>query len=211
VLATLLATRLPRFDGAGGAPPSRRLVPPSVLLPGRALALAAVGYAALQGFAVLHLAARGSGHGSYVLVAFGVAYVGTRLVGSRIPDRFGAGRITICCGVGEAAGLVLVGLAHGLTLGVVGGLVAGAGFAILYPALAVLVLDATPEPDRGTAIGAFTSFWDLGLAAGGLVSGAVARADLPSTFFVAAVAAVVTAALGVRAVVTATRRRAAPA
>jgi MFS family permease len=205
LLGAAIATTLPDFGATTGAAPSTSLVPRSVLMPGSALALAAVGYAALQGFVVLHLAARGTGHGSLVLTAFAAAYVGVRLVASQVPDRFGAGRIAVVCGLGEAVGLVLIGVAHGLPLGIAGGVVAGAGFAVLYPALALIVLDRTPVHDRGTAIGAYTSFWDLGLAVGGLATGAVARVDLPSTFFLAAAAAVATAALGAKAAMSSRR------
>ncbi|BCJ68772.1 MFS transporter [Polymorphospora rubra] len=189
VVATLPGT------APGEAGPAR-LLPRPVVLPGTALALSAFGYAALTGFVALHLADRGIGHGAVLLSLFGAAYVVVRLVFGRLPDRLGPRPVVVFCGLAEAAGLLLIALAPTFWVAALGALVMGGGFTLLYPALALLVIRRSPERDRGVALGAYTSFWDLGLGAAGLVTGAVAMIGYGWVFLLAAGLAAATAAVG---------------
>jgi MFS family permease len=197
-LAAVVLTCLPaRAAGRNaGQAASRKLLPPPVILPGTALALAAVGYSALSGFVVLHLAARGVGGGPLALSLFGAAYIVVRLVAGRLPDRAGAGRVAVACGLTEAVGLLLLAVAGSAWMAGLGAVVMGAGFTLLYPSLALLVINRSAESERGAALGAYTSFWDLGLGAAGLVTGAIASVSLPDVFVVGAVAAVAAAGTG---------------
>jgi MFS family permease len=194
--AVAVALRMPRGDLGDGAV-SRRLVPRPVLLPGTALALAAVGYSALAGFVVLHLDHRGVGGGSLALGLFGAAYIVVRLLFGRLPDRIGAAPIAVASGLLEAVGLALIAVAHSAWLAGLGALVMGAGFTLLYPSLALLVINRSDPAERGAALGAYTSFWDLGLGAAGLITGAIATGlGYPAVFAVAAGAALAAAIAG---------------
>ncbi len=196
--AALLVLRLPARPADAGQV-TRRLLPRPVVLPGTALALAAAGYSALSGFVVLLLESRGIGGGSLALSLFGAAYVGVRLVAGGLPDRTGAGRVAVACGLTEAAGLLIIAASSTLWAASLGALVMGAGFTLLYPSLALLAINRTTPEERGAALGAYTSFWDLGLGAGGLLTGAVATFGYPAVFVVAAVAAVAASATGLLA------------
>jgi MFS family permease len=196
VLALSLLGCLPRQAARMEQETSRRLVPRAAVLPGLSLALAAVGYSALSGFAVLLLDSRGLGGGPLVLSLFGAAYITVRLAAGRLPDRVGAGRVAVCCGLAEAAGLLIIVLSETRWQAGAGAVVMGAGFTLLYPSLALLVLNRSAARERGAAIGAFTSFWDLGLGAAGLVTGVVAAFGYPAIFMVAAAAAVAAAGAG---------------
>ncbi|MEU4580242.1 MFS transporter [Nonomuraea sp. NPDC023979] len=166
------------------------------LLPGTALALAAAGYAGLAAFVVLHLQARGIGSGVAVLSGFSLVYASTRLVIGHLPDRVGPRRMVIWCGAGEAAGLVIIAVAPNLPLAVLGGVVMGVGFSLLHPSLALMVMNRTDPAKQGAALGAYTSFWDLGLAVWGPLIGVVAGGlGYPAVFLVGAACAV--AAVGV--------------
>ena len=194
--AVLIATRLPNRE-LGSGPVSRRLLPRSAVLPGTALALAAVGYNALAAFVVLHLDHRGLGGGSLALGLFGTAYILVRLVFGRLPDRVGPALIATACGLSEAVGLILIAIGPALWLVAVGALIMGAGFTLLYPSLALLVIDRSDEAERGAALGAYTSFWDLGLGVAGLVTGAVATGfGYEAVFLIAALAALASATVG---------------
>jgi MFS family permease len=182
-----------------GGPVSRVLLPRSVILPGTALALAAFGYAALTGFVALHLEARGIAHGAVLLSVFGAAYVGVRVVAGRVPDRVGAAPVVLACALGEATGLLLITVAPTLWVAIGGALVMGGSFTLLYPALALVVIDRAPERERGAALGAFTSFWDAGLGVSGLVTGVIALAGYPWVFAVATGLAALSAGVGLRA------------
>ncbi len=205
VLGMLLVLAKPRPEQpTSAARPA--LLPGAALAPGTALALAALGYAALAAFVVLHLDARSIGDGIAAFNAFGVTYVGVRLFLGGLPDRLGAARVALWSTVVEAAGLLIVALAPNLAVAVVGGLVIGAGLSLLFPALALIVINRTAPEQQGGALGAFTSFWDIGLVAGGPLAGLIAGLwGYPAIYLVMAACAAGSAALTLN-----TSRRASP-
>ena len=187
LLGAMLAARLPDAHQPAAAPAGQPLLPRPAIGPGVAIALASVGYAALAGFAVLHLAERGSGGGSSVFIAFAATVVAGRLLLGSLPDRLGPTRTAVASGVAETAGLALVGAASSWQVAVLGAAMMGAGFAVLYPALALLVLDGTDDRSRGAALGTFSAFFDAGVGVGAPLAGAVASVwGYPGAFYTAA-------------------------
>jgi MFS family permease len=192
----VLAGRIP--DPAPPVATGRRtaLVPSAAIRPGMALALANLGYAALSGFVILHLAETGVGHGAAVFTAFAFAVVGMRLLGGRLPDRFGPARSAVGAAAAEALGLAAIALATSLPVALVGALLMGAGFSLLYPSLALIVVNRTEPAERGAALGTFTAFFDAGVGLGGPLAGAIASfGGYPAAFWVAAGAALLGAVL----------------
>jgi len=176
----------------------RSFFPVSTLAPGAALSLASVGYAALAAFVALHMAARGVSNGIAAFNAFGVTYIGVRLVIGNLPDRHGASRVAFWSGLVEAVGLLLVAVAHNLAVAIAGGLVVGAGLSLLFPALALLVINRTAAAQQGAALGAFASFWDIGVALGGPIAGTIASlSGYPAIYYVMTGCAVASAVLSV--------------
>jgi len=184
----ILVRRMP--DPHRPPPPGRApapLLPRPSLAPGLALGLASIGYATMASFVVLHLDAVGIGGGAVVFTTFTAAVVAARLLGGRLPDRIGARPCAIAAGAVEAAGLVLVAVAGSLPLALAGALVLGVGFSLLYPSLALLVVERVDESRRGAALGAFTAFFDLGIGLGAPLAGAVASVGgYPASFAAAA-------------------------
>lgn len=181
------------------APASERapLLPREVRVPGLALAFANIGYGTVAGFLVLHLADRGIGHGAAAFTAFAAAVVFARLVLGGLPDRLGPQITATGAFVAETAGLALIGAAGQWWVAGLGAVVMGLGFSLLFPSLALIVMDRTAEATRGTAMGAFTAFFDVGVGLGAPLAGAVAAAGgYPAAFFVAAGCAAVGALLG---------------
>jgi MFS family permease len=176
----VLISVIPAPEGTGqrAAPPpgglGQRLLLRPALVPGLGLALAAAGYAGLASFVVLYLRARGIGSGVAVLATFSAVYAGTRLFIGHLPDRLGPRRVAAWSGLGEAAGLLIIAVAPDLPVAVAGSVIMGAGFSLLHPSLALVVMNRTDRSRQGAAIGAYTSFWDLGLAVFGPLTGAVA-------------------------------------
>jgi MFS family permease len=193
----LLALRLPEPAREGSpAPAPLALFPRAAHRPGLALALANIGYAALAGFVVLHLRARGIGGGASVFTAFAVAVFASRLALSRVPDRAGARPTATAAGLLEALGLAVIAVAHSLAVALCGAVVVGVGFSMLFPSLALMVVGRVGGDRRGSALGAFTAFFDIGVGLGGPLAGATAAiAGYPAVFVLAAVAALCTAAL----------------
>jgi MFS family permease len=197
----VIASRLPEPPSDGPREPGPlAFLPRPAHRPGLALALANIGYAALAGFVVLHLNARHIGGGASVFTAFAIAVFASRLVLSRVPDRAGAGPTATVAGLLEALGLGVIALAHSLAVALVGAVVVGVGFSMLFPALALMVVGEVGEDRRGSAMGAFTAFFDIGVGVGGPLAGATAAlAGYPAVFALAAVAALAAALLAASA------------
>ena len=215
LLAALVALRIPdRRTGGGAASPTaapaaasagaRPAEPPAgprrgtwfaseAVAPGAALALATLGFAAVASFIVLHLDERGIGHGAGVFTAFALSVVAIRLVGGWMPDRFGASRTAAGAAAVEAVGLVVIALAQSIGVAILGAIAMGAAFSLLFPSLALLVLERVGEERRGVAMGTFTAFFDAGVGIGAPIAGlAAAIGGYGASFAVAAVAATAT-------------------
>jgi MFS family permease len=193
-LVSLVPAPPPAARATGG---QRLLIRPAVL-PGVALGLAAGGYAGLAAFVVLHLQARGIHAGVVVLGCFSAVYAGTRLVIGHLPDRLGPRRVATWCGVGEAAGLLIIAAAPNLVIAIIGSVVMGVGFSLLHPSLALMVMNRTAGAQQGAAIGAYTSFWDLGVGLWGPLAGVIASGLGYPAVFIAGAAGAATAAVMAR-------------
>ncbi len=200
LLGALIAMRIPEsFEPREPEPISRHnLLAREAIAPGLALSMGTVGYAAVAAFLVLHLDERGIGHGAEVFTAFAAMVVLARIVGGWLPDRYGPVPCIVGAGVVEAAGLLAIMSAQSATLAIAGALAMGAAFSLLFPSLALIVIDRVPEERRGVAMGTFTAFFDIGVGVGAPLAGlAAALGGYAASFGFAAAAAVGTIALGV--------------
>jgi MFS family permease len=201
----LIALRLPAPLHPLGHAEQHPLIAREAVRPGVALALAAIGYATVAAFVVLHLEARSVGHGATVFGVFATMIVLTRLIGGDLPDRVGPARVAAVAALGEAAGLTLIGFAHSLTVALLGALAMGAAFSLLYPSLSLIVVERIPETRRGAALGTFTAFFDAGVGLGAPLAGlAAALSDYEGAFLFAAAIAVVSATVTALAISTRT-------
>ena len=188
LLAIVSAAIVLSLSSTGAASAGDRnvpLFPRAVLRPGTAFVFAALGYAALASFGALHFSARGWGGGARPLVAFGIAFLLTRGLGAHLPDRFGSIPVAIGAALVEACGLLVFAIAGSPLVALTGALLVGAGFALSYPAFALIAVNAVPASHRGAALGAFTSFWDIALAIGAPLAGALTTWGGGSAPFVA--------------------------
>ncbi len=122
---------------------------------------------------------------SLFYTAYAIGAVGVRVGGGNLIDTRGR-RATIIPSMfvqGAAAGLLtamaLLVRPH-MTVPVVpflflAGLIAGAAHGFLYPALAALLMDVTPEARRGGVVGIFSAVFLVGNALGSMVFGYVAH------------------------------------
>lgn len=172
LLGAAIASRLPDPHVPGSREEPRTLIARESLRPGAALGLGVIGYAAIAAFVILHLDERGIGHGTLAFSVFAVTVVVTRLVGGDLPDRLGPVRCATAAAAVEALGLAVVALAPSLPVTLLGASAMGAAFSTLYPALILTVVDRVPESRRGSAVGTFTAFFDVGVGLGGPLTGA---------------------------------------
>jgi MFS family permease len=196
LLGAAIASRVPDpFEPLPHAEP-HPLIAPEAVRPGLAVALASMGYATVAAFIVLHLDARGVGHGATVFGAFAAMIVLTRLVAGNLPDRFGPAPVAAVATLVEAVGLVLIGLAHSLPLALAGGMAMGAGFSLLNPSLMLIAVGRVSQAARGAAMGTYTAFFDAGVGLGAPLAGlAVALTSYEGAFFLAAAIAALSALL----------------
>lgn len=195
LFAAVLASRIPDpFEPKHIEGQRRKFIAREALGPGGALALASVGYAAMASFIVLHLKAQGVGHGALVFSTFAAALVITRVIAGGLPDRLGPRRVAAVAAVLEAVGLALIALGGELTTDVIGAVIMGTAYSVLYPALSLIVIERVPPSRRGAALGTFTGAFDFGVGIGAPLVGVVsALTDYSGGFLFAAVLALLPA------------------
>jgi MFS family permease len=192
----LVAARLPEpFQPSREQEEASPLIAREAVRPGAALALASLGYATVAAFVVLHLDARGVGHGAAVFGAFATMVVLTRLLGGDLPDRVGPARVATAAALVDAVGLATIAVAGSLAVALAGALAMGAAFSLLYPSLSLIVVNRIPDTRRGAALGTFTAFFDAGVGLGAPLAGLVAAlAGYQGAFLFAAAVALASAA-----------------
>jgi MFS family permease len=201
-LGALVALRIPDPHRPSSEPEKRPLLALESVRPGIGISLASVGFAAMASFIVLHLEAQGSGHGTVAFTAFAATVVLTRLVGGDLPDRIGPLRCAAGAAGLEAVALALIALAESLPLALAGAVGMGMAFALLYPSLSLVAINSVSESRRGSALGTFTAFFDIGVGLGAVLAGiAAALGGYPAAFWLGSACAagtglVVTRGLG---------------
>lgn len=173
-----------------------RWVPSSALRPGTSLAMVALAYGSFMSFVVLLLDHEGIGHGASVFTAFTASFVITRLLLSWVPDRIGSHPTVLIAGLIQASGIALVALAGSLPVVLFGAILSGGGMSLVFPALAVIVIENTDLARRGTALGAFLAFFDIGVGLGAPFAGVIASAGAGNNYAAAFFAAAAVSACG---------------
>ena len=175
-------------------------LPAGAIRPGIALGLANVGFGTIAGFIVLLLDSRGIGHGAAAFTLYTAGVVLTRLFFGWIPDRWGARRSALAGGIFQTAGIVAIGSATTLPAALIGAGLTGIGSSLIFPSLALIVVNATDPAARATAMGWFTSFFDVGVALGAPFAGLVASVgggeNYPAAFYAAAAVCLAGALIG---------------
>ena len=156
---------------------------------GLALSLGSLGFGVIASFVALFYARRGWSDPALMLTVYGVSFMACRILFARRVGSADGLRVSRICFATEAAGLLLVGTAAGPLQVLVGGAVAGFGFALVFPALGVVAVGRVDAANRGAALGAFSLFADLALGASGPIGGAVAEWGGYALLFVVAAAA----------------------
>src|SRR5436190_1668349 len=181
--------------------PAFRDVVRAIWVPGVALALSGVGFAAIITFVPLLFVDRGWGEAWIPLTAFSAAFMVARVAFGHVPDRMGGVRVALFCMLIEAAGLALIWRASGSTAALVGVTLTGLGYSLVYPGLGVEAVRLAPPQSRGVAMGTYTAFLDLSLGLASPSLGWLADAGgLSLVFLVSGVVVAGTAALGTVAV-----------
>jgi MFS family permease len=175
--AALVALAAPnRVAGVAQAPADGRhpLYHRAAFRPGLVLACGIAAFSAFNAFLPTHAEAIGM-PASGPFVVYSVLCLVLRLVGARLPERVGLGNAVTSALVLLASGLVLLTVldhAGGVYLGTV---VLSLGIALMYPSLMAFTVNSVSEEERARALATFTMFFEVGMVAGGLLLGPIAR------------------------------------
>jgi MFS family permease len=122
-----------------------------------------------------------------VIGAYGAATVVGRIALGHLPDRFGWFPTGVAAFVLALIGAVVIGLSPTWPIAVIGGLIGGVAWSLLFPSLALLAINRSPAERRGSAVAVYTGGFDLGFAVGGPLLGLVAvQVGYTAVYFVGA-------------------------
>ena len=164
----------------------------AIWAPGLGMVLASAGFGTIAAFLALRYAAEDWSGAGLALTGFGAAYILARLLFGSLPDRLGGSRVALVSLAVEALGLLLIAFATRPMTALLGTVVTGLGYSMVFPSLGVEAVRRVPAESRGVALGVFLACFDLGLGAAGPAAGLVAGGfGLPAAFVAASVAALV--------------------
>lgn len=171
----------------------------TVWMPGLGSALSSIGFGTMIAFSSLLSVERSWNPVWLLFSAFAFALVAARLVLGHLPDRLGGAKVALISVFIEASGLVLIWLAPVQACAVVGALLTGLGFALVYPGLGVEAVRRAPPQSRGLAMGAYTAFLDIALGFGSPALGLIAGwAGLGAVFLAGGLVVLCAAAIATR-------------
>ncbi|WP_429497982.1 MFS transporter [Robbsia andropogonis] len=140
---------------------------------GMGLALGSAGFGSLSTFITLYYATQRWPHAELTLSVFGIMFVGSRLLFSNLIKTHGGFRVAIVSFAVEAVGLLLVWLAWSPHVALIGAGLAGMGFSLIFPALAVEAVALVPPASRGAALSAYSVFLDVAFCITGPIAGLI--------------------------------------
>lgn len=123
-----------------------------------------------------------------VVGAYGLAWGGSQLATGKLSDHVGRQWPNVLGMFACGGGVALMVLGEGLAWWSFSAAVTGLGMALLYPNLSAAVADVAPPSWRGSAIGIYRFWRDLGYAVGALALGLAAQwggGMVPAFWFVA--------------------------
>ncbi|WP_261512231.1 MFS transporter [Chryseobacterium paludis] len=141
---------------------------------GLALAFSSLGFACIASFIALLFAEKNWDNASLGFICFGGFYILTRILFSSFPDKYGGYKVALVSFVIEIIGQLLIGFSHSGWMAIVGCALTGIGFSLVFPSLGVLAIKKVTPHMRGTALGAYSAFFDLSLGLAGPIAGIIA-------------------------------------
>lgn len=168
----------------------------SVLTPGIALALSSIGFGAMTAFVTLLFSQKGWAPAWMAFSAFALSFIVARSILGHLPDRMGGAKIALVFVLIEAIGQACIWLAPNASIALVGAVLSGLGYSLVYPGLGVVAVRRVQAHVRGSAMGAYTAFLDLALGIATPLLGLIAGwSNLSAVFLISAIFAVLSAAV----------------
>ncbi|RAO75825.1 MFS transporter [Dyella jiangningensis] len=195
LLALLLAWRRPPVRVEAGERLPMHRVFGRVAPYGMGLALGSVGFGVIATFITLYYASQGWSGAAPTLSAFGVCFVGVRLLLGWTIAHFGGYRVALGSLLVETVGLIVLATAGHVGVAMIGASLCGIGFSLVFPALGVVAVERVSAGNRGAALAAYSVFIDVALGVTGPLGGWIASGGRYGPMFVVAAVLSLAAAL----------------
>ena len=137
-----------------------------------ALILNNIGHSSIYAFLPLYALAHGlSGNIGWFYALFSTWIIVCRVLLRRASDRLGRARVIVPAMALIAASFFVLAIPPTVPSLAAAALLLGSGVSVLYPTLLALLVDRTPEAERGLAIGTLSASFDVGIVIGSLAIG----------------------------------------
>lgn len=195
VLAFAIISRVPALAPQVGRRMPFYSVLRAVSVPGLGLALCSVGFGVITGFISLLFVSKHWGDSSLAFTAFGVAFIGARILFSHLPDKIGGAKVALVCVVIEAIGLICIWQAQSVSAAYIGTAIAAFGYSLAFPGFGVEAVRRAPPQARSLAMGAYVAFLDISLGIASPLAGALAKTFTVDAVYLGGAVAVALSAL----------------
>jgi MFS family permease len=150
-----------------------------------------IGYSSIYAFLPLYALASGlEGSLGWFYVLFSICIITGRLTLRGLSDRIGRAQVIIPAVALTTLSYLVLALPPRVPTLAPAAIMLGAGVAMFYPTLLALLVDRTPEAERGSAMGTLSGSFDLGSVLGSLLVGfTVERISFAAGFHAAAAGA----------------------
>ncbi|MCM2494898.1 MFS transporter [Burkholderia glumae] len=179
-----LGLRNARLAAAEGPKGSTRQIVTKIWRPGLVFALATVGYVTVTSFVTLAYMEKGWANAEYALSAFGIGYVGARLLLGASADRSNTASMAVWMLSIEAIGQLLIWQSASPVMSIAGAALSGFGVSMIYPLLALVAVRDIPHHQFGLAIGFYDACFDIAIGLSAPVAGVIAKLTDTSAVFV---------------------------
>ena len=189
IVVLILTLRSPPLEAA---PPQRFRWFSRRALPAAATVVCAnIGYSSIYAFLPLYALASGlEGSLGWFYVLFATCIITGRLTLRGLSDRIGRAQVVVPAMALTTLSYFLLALPPRVPTLAAAAIMLGAGVAMFYPTLLALLVDRTPEAERGSAMGTLSGSFDLGSVLGSLLVGfTVERVSFAAGFHTAAAGA----------------------
>ena len=165
---------------------SRRALPAAATV-----ACVNIGYSSIYAFLPLYALASGlEGSLGWFYVLFAICIITGRLTLRGLSDRIGRAQVIVPAVALTALSYLILAQPPRVPTLAAAAVMLGAGVAMFYPTLLALLVDRTPEAERGSAMGTLSGSFDLGSVLGSLLVGfTVERVSFAAGFHTAAIGA----------------------
>lgn len=170
------AAALKKERSSAGVKENRSLIEKSAAMPAITILMVCMTYGALVTFLALYGREMGYSNPGIFFIAYALSLLASRPAAGRLTDRRGFNVVVIPGLILMIAGLLVLGLGHGIGMFLLSAVLYGVGNGAAQAGLMTMAVLSAPPGRVGAANATFMMGFDAGIGAGSLVSGFIAGA-----------------------------------